>query len=70
MDLEIKCDSASATLGTRKMVVVIENADKSEILGHFTVKDIIDNFSIRELLDEIGSDEAEKHFDLIPNPES
>lgn len=68
MDIQIDCKSAVITpASNREVSVEIEGAEIQDILHHFTVEQIVDHFKTNELLDAIGQDEAEKHFDLIPN---
>lgn len=52
------------THSTRKISVDIENADKSEILEHFTIEEIISHYGDDVLLDSIGQDRAIEHFEM------
>lgn len=43
---------------------LVLKADNDEILGHFSVAEVLDYFDFGELLDEIGESKCRDHFGI------
>lgn len=72
MSMSFKVESYSARparhAGTGAIELEVEYCDKDEILGQFSVSDILDLFSEADLLNGIGKEAAMGHFDLEAKP--
>lgn len=67
MDIEISADRIIVESGSqRKTIVHLINIDESEILNHFSISHIIDNFKDRDILEAIGQRACEEYFSLQP----
>jgi hypothetical protein len=68
MNISFDCETAEVRSNGPKLVTVdCEKVIESEVLDNFKLSQIVDHFGISGLLNEIGQDACEKHFDLIPN---
>lgn len=66
MDLNLKCDRVNCSKEDKyDMNVEIVGADNSDILNHFSAKDIVDHFDYDDLLKAIGVDRVKEYFDLV-----
>lgn len=66
IDLEFSCSEVRATNGySRGVTVNIENVEKSDVLKHFTIQEIVDHFDDDKILDFIGEERVKHYFDWI-----
>ena len=65
MDLSLSATDVTVSgVGYKSLSVSLSGADVGDILGQIDIKHIIDYYPVKELLDEIGEDDAKNHFGL------
>jgi hypothetical protein len=70
MDLRIECDEATVCATYGQMIYVdIVGANMKELLDEFDVQDVIDHYSLSNILDRLDVDEIKKYLHLVDNPD-
>lgn len=64
IDVKIQASKVEISGDSRKEVVLEFAANDAALLSHFNVADIVANFDVDDLLNEIGEDAARKYFDI------
>lgn len=66
MILDIQCDEIDASVNRNGRIdISLRGCDSKLVLDQFDIDDVIQHFGESDLLDKIGSDECQTHFDLI-----
>ena len=65
IDLSLKTSEVRITpSGYKEIYVELQDVEKSDILDYFTPQEIIDHFSIGDLLDAIGEKEVFGYYNI------
>ena len=66
MNITIKGNNVTVSSTSGNMVSVeIDGIDIDEVIGEFTIKQIVNSVDVDDLLDEIGIDAVKDYFNLI-----
>ena len=65
MDLNLSVRSVEIKTGSYKEINLdITDADRNEVLSHFSIEDVVRYFGTAEVLAHIGEDEARNYFGI------
>lgn len=64
MDITINCKNVDIAPDGRYLTVGLSEVEKSDLFNELDIDDAIKHYTIKELLDSIGEDEARKHFKI------
>lgn len=64
--IEFDANEIEILPGNASLLYAKVYAAESAVLGCFTLEEVVRQFGARELLDQIGQDEATAHFGLVP----